>query len=115
MVFSDHYSQVIRRTPHIKYKMWIILKILLIVFLQIFLNERVTAGPNWLLPTLEVALLIPLTVVRTTLVRRSGDSQAHGWLPSHGPARVLAFGLPRSGIGWPRVVGCCCGTPHAPG
>lgn len=32
MVFSDHYSQVIRRTPHIKYKMWIILKILLIVF-----------------------------------------------------------------------------------
>lgn len=67
--------------------------ILLIVFLQIFLNERVTAGPNWLLPTLEVALLIPLTVVRTTLVRRPGDSQVQRWLPSHGPARVLAFGL----------------------
>lgn len=67
--------------------------IIAIVALQVLLNERVTAGPNWLLPTLEMALLIPLTVVRTTLVRRSSPAQPQGWLPAHGRARVLAFGL----------------------
>jgi len=64
-----------------------------IVLLQVFLNERVTAGPNWLLPTLEVALLLPLTVVRSTLVRRTGTSQLQGRVPSPRAARILAFGL----------------------
>ena len=32
VVFSDQYARVIERTPHIKAKMWIVLKILLIVF-----------------------------------------------------------------------------------
>jgi len=81
-------------TPTISESFWPArFAIVSIVLLQVFLNERVTAGPNWLLPTLEVALLIPLTVVRSTLVRRTGTSQLQGRVPSHRAARILAFGL----------------------
>ncbi len=36
MVFSDRYGQVIEQTPHIKYRMWIVLKVLLILFGVLF-------------------------------------------------------------------------------
>ncbi|WP_425144758.1 hypothetical protein [Deinococcus sp.] len=67
--------------------------ILAIIALQVLLNERLTAGPNWLLPALEAALLIPLSVVRHAQARQSASPSAQGWLPSHGASRVLAFVL----------------------
>ena len=69
------------------------LAILTIIALQVLLNERLTAGPNWLLPTLEAALLFPLSYVRHTQHRRSTvpAELGQGWLPSHGAMRVLAF------------------------
>jgi len=71
------------------------LAILTIIALQVVLNERVTAGPNWLLPALEVALLVPLSVVRTAHIRRvtAPNVNRQDWLPSHGAARVCSFGL----------------------
>lgn len=71
------------------------LAILAIIALQVLLNERVTAGPNWLLPALEAALLLPLSVVRTAHARRSlaPTGSSRGWLPSHEAVRVFAFCL----------------------
>jgi len=71
------------------------LAILVIIALQVVLNEQVTAGPTWLLPALEVALLVPLSVVRTAHVQRNNppNMRRQGWLPSHGVARVCSFGL----------------------
>ncbi|WP_424952655.1 hypothetical protein [Deinococcus sp.] len=34
------------------------LAVLTIIALQVLLNERLTAGPNWLLPGLEAALVL---------------------------------------------------------
>ena len=67
--------------------------IVTIIALQVVLNEALTAGPNWLLPTLEAALLIPLSVVRHSQHRRSTSPAELGqaWLLSHGTMRVLAF------------------------
>lgn len=68
--------------------------ILIIIALQVILNERLTAGPNWLLPALEASLLIPLSAFRSAHHRRLVSAQPmRGWLPSHGAMRVLAFGL----------------------
>lgn len=73
------------------------LAIMAIIALQVGLNERVTAGPNWLLPGLEAALLLPLSVVRGAQRRRIRRHDTVGrterWLISHGASRVLAFGL----------------------
>ena len=69
--------------------------ILAIIALQVTLNEHLTAGPNWLLPFLEAALLLPLSIVRHAHLRQvtRPEQRGQGWLPSHGAARVLAFGL----------------------
>ncbi len=37
--------------------------VLVIIVLQLFLSEKYTLGPSWLLPSLELALLIPLSLV----------------------------------------------------
>ncbi|WP_293910992.1 hypothetical protein [Deinococcus sp.] len=69
--------------------------ILAIIALQVLLNERLTAGPNWLVPALEAGLLIPLSALRRAQHRRGvGPAElGQGWLPSHGAMRVLAFVL----------------------
>lgn len=71
------------------------LAIVTIIVLQVLLNERVTVGPNWLLPALEAALLVPLSAVRTAHFRNVGTapSRRSSRLPSHGATRVMAFGL----------------------
>ena len=68
--------------------------ILIVIALQVTLYDRLTAGPNWLLPFLEAALL-PLTIVRYAHLRQVARLEGGrlGWLPSHGAARVMAFGL----------------------
>ncbi|GHF59474.1 hypothetical protein HNQ07_003864 [Deinococcus metalli] len=67
--------------------------ILAVVALQVTLNERVTVGPNWLLPGLEVLLLIPLSVVRGLHARRLHLGTAGNVVVSHATARTFAFGL----------------------
>ena len=79
------------------------LAILTIIALQVILNGRLTAGPNWLLPGLEAALLLPISVVRQAHHRRgtlrlaaaasSPAELGQGYLPSHGAMRTLALAL----------------------
>jgi len=42
------------------------LAVLVALALYVFLPEKLTLGPNWLLPILELALLIPLSIVSPT-------------------------------------------------
>lgn len=67
--------------------------ILAVLALQVLLNERVTVGPNWLLPGLEVLLLIPLSVVRGMHARHVHLGKTGDYLVSHATARTFAFGL----------------------
>ena len=56
--------------------------VLVIVTLQLSLLEKLTLGPNWLAPSLELALLVPLMVVAP----RRHPEQARAW-------RYVAVGL----------------------
>ena len=56
--------------------------VLAVVALQLSLLEKLTLGPNWLAPALELALLIPLAVGAP----RRHPEQARGW-------RFVAVGL----------------------
>lgn len=69
------------------------LAVLGIMALQILLNGRVAVGPNWLLPALELLLLIPLSIVRTLHYRWAHLPEMPKLIVSHGTARVFAFAL----------------------
>lgn len=72
--------------------------ILAIVVLQLLLNERVTPGPSWLLPGLELLLLLPLSTLRAAQ-RRQLHRYGHLLLPSGrtlprtGVSRLISFVL----------------------
>ncbi|CAM3418714.1 DUF1345 domain-containing protein [Deinococcus saxicola] len=67
------------------------LAILAVIGLNLLLSEYLTLGPRWLLPALELGLLLPLIVVRTGERRRllHVGHQAMDW--SQG-SRLLAVG-----------------------
>lgn len=55
--------------------------VLLIVTLQLFLMDRLTLGPSWLAPLIEIALLLPLAIATAwtqgQVVRASTDEHWH--------------------------------------
>lgn len=66
--------------------------IVLVIALNLTLSEHLTLGPNWLLPTLEGLMLIPLVIVRSNERRRLIRIGHQGMDWTQG-SRALALGM----------------------